>query len=97
MVDAAIGRLLMSSLHQGIGDVAPARLEFYETWLSPSGMRDGRMGLSSLGAVLSFLHREGSPISDGIARRAGTCAADWMFDGLTRSRRLLTQIGRAHV
>ena len=41
MVDAGIGRLLISSLHQGIADVAPSRLEFYEEWLSPKGMRDG--------------------------------------------------------
>lgn len=81
----------MSSLHQGIGDVAPGRLEFYETWLSPAGMREGRMGLPSLGAVLSFLHREGSSTSDGVARRAGTCAADWTFEGLSRLRRDLTR------
>ena len=80
----------MSSLHQGIGDVAPGRLEFYETWLSPAGMRDGRMGLSSLGAVLSFLHGEGAKVSDGIAQRAGTCAADWTFDDLSRARRQVT-------
>lgn len=87
MSDAGIGRLLISSLHQGIGDVAPTRLEFYENWLSPSGMRDGRMGLAPLGAVLSFLHREGPPTNDQIARRAGTCAADWTFAELTGLRR----------
>jgi hypothetical protein len=55
MVDAGIGRLLISSLHQGIADVSPNRLEFYENWLSPTGMRDGRIGLAPLGAVLSFV------------------------------------------
>ena len=69
MVDAGIGRLLISSLHQAIGDVAPTRLEFYESWLTPSGMRDGRIGLAPLGAVLSFLHREGPPVNDQIAIR----------------------------
>jgi len=54
MVDAGIGRLLISSLHQGIADVSPTRLEFYENWLSPSGMRDGRIGLAPLGAVLGL-------------------------------------------
>ena len=49
MADAGIGRLLISSLHQGIADVSPNRLEFYENW--PSGarpMRPSRMpaGLS---------------------------------------------------
>ena len=51
MVDAGIGLLLIASLHQGIADVAPARLEFYENWLSPTGLRDGRMGLA-----LSLIH-----------------------------------------
>jgi hypothetical protein len=55
------------------------RLEFYENWLSPTGMRDGRIGLAPLGAVLSFLHREEPPINEQIAVRAGTCAADWAF------------------
>lgn len=87
MSDAAIGRLLISSLHQGIGDVAPTRLEFYENWLSPTGLRDGRLGLAPLGAVLSFLHREGPPVNDAIARRAGACAADWTFAGISRARR----------
>jgi hypothetical protein len=87
MVDAGIGRLLISSLHQGIGDVAPMRLDFYENWLSPAGMRDGRIGLAPLGAVLSFLHREGPPTSDRIARQAGVHAADWTFADLSLLRR----------
>ncbi len=87
MVDAGIGRLLISSLHQGIADVSPARLEFYENWLSPTGMRDGRIGLAPLGAVLSFLHREEAPANDEIANRAGTYAADWTFQGLSSIRR----------
>jgi hypothetical protein len=83
MSDAGIGRLLISSLHQGISDVAPTRLEFYENWLSPTGMRDGRIGLAPLGAVLSFLHREEPPTNAQIAARAGTCAADWTFAGVS--------------
>ncbi len=87
MVDAGIGRLLISSLHQGIADVTPSRLDFYENWLSPSGMRDGRIGLAPLGAVLSFVHREEAPANDQIVARAGRYAADWTFDELSALRR----------
>ena len=87
MVDAGIGRLLISSLHQGIADVAPSRLEFYEEWLSPTGMRDGRIGLAPLGAVLSFLHREEAPANDAIVARAGRYAADWTFQEVSGLRR----------
>ena len=91
MVDAGIGRLLISSLHQGIADVSPTRLEFYEVWLSPSGMRDGRIGLAPLGAVLSFLHREEPPANAEIVSRAGTCAADWTFQEVSSLRRWCTR------
>ena len=87
MVDAGIGRLLISSLHQGIADVSPNRLEFYENWLSPAGMRDGRIGLAPLGAVLSFLHREEPPANTQIVVRAGRYAADWTFQDLSGLRR----------
>jgi hypothetical protein len=87
MVDAGIGRLLISSLHQGIADVSPNRLEFYENWLSPAGMRDGRIGLAPLGAVLSFLYREAAPANDAIVLRAGRYAADWTFEELSAFRR----------
>jgi hypothetical protein len=89
MVDAGIGRLLISSLHQGIGDEAPTRLDFYENWLSPTGMRDGRLGLAPLGAVLSFLYREGPPTNDRIAQRAGMHAADWTFAEIPSWRRAI--------
>ena len=87
MVDAGIGRLLISSLHQGIADVTPSRLDFYENWLSPSGMRDGRIGLAPLGAVLSFVHREEAPANDEIVARAGQYAADWTYDDVSALRR----------
>lgn len=89
MVDAGIGRLLISSLHQGIADVSPNRLEFYENWLSPAGMHEGRIGLAPLGAVLSFLHREEPPANDQIVARAGRYAADWTFAELSAARRWL--------
>ncbi len=87
MNEAGIGRLLVASLHQAIADLLPTRLEFYEAWLNPSGLRDGRIGLAPLGAVLSFLHREEPPANDDIARRAGTCAADWTFEEISALRR----------
>lgn len=89
MVDAAIGRLLIASLHQGIADVSPTRLDFYENWLSPTGLRDGRMGLAPLGAVLSFLHREEPPADRLIPTRAGACAAAWAYDGTSAFRKRL--------
>jgi hypothetical protein len=39
--DARIGRVLVASLHQSIGDVLPDRLEFYENWLTVPGLREG--------------------------------------------------------
>ena len=61
MIEAGIGRLLVASLHQAIADLLPTRLEFYEGWLNTAGLRDGRIGLAPLAAVLSFLRQEGSP------------------------------------
>src|SRR5687767_4824475 len=59
MNDSGVGRLLVASLHQGIADLLPSRLEFYESWLHASGLREGRIGLAPLAAVLSFLRQEG--------------------------------------
>ena len=74
--------MLVASLHQGISDLMPTRLEFYENWLNPSGMRDGRIGLAPLAAVLSFLRQEGEPYTL-VTSRAGEYAAQWTFDNLT--------------
>ena len=76
MTDAAVGRLLVASLHQAIADLLPMRLEFYEAWLHPFGLREGRIGLAPLAAVLSFLRLEGAPYHL-IAARAGEYTADW--------------------
>src|SRR4051812_49839389 len=76
MNDMGVGRLLVASLHQGIADLLPTRLEFYESWLNPSGLRDGRIGLAPLAAVLSFLRQEGEPYRL-IAGRAGGYTAEW--------------------
>ena len=76
MIEAGIGRLLVASLHQGIADLLPTRLEFYEAWLNPAGLRDGKIGLAPLAAVLSFLRQEGEPYHL-IAARAGEYTAEW--------------------
>jgi bacteriochlorophyll 4-vinyl reductase len=76
MTEAAVGRLLVASLHQAIADLLPTRLEFYESWLNPSGLRDGRIGLAPLAAVLSFLRQEGESYHLIVAR-AGEYTAEW--------------------
>lgn len=86
MTDAAVGRLLVASLHQGIADLLPMRLEFYEAWLHPSGLREGRIGLAPLAAVLSFLRLEGAPYHL-IAARAGEYTADWTVAGISPLRK----------
>jgi hypothetical protein len=80
MSNAGIGRLLVASLHQAIADELPGRLEFYENWLHPEGLRHGTIGLAPLTAVLSFLRQEG-PAYHAIMGRAGTYAAEWMLAG----------------
>ena len=88
MIEAGIGRLLVASLHQGIADLLPTRLEFYESWLNPSGLRDGRIGLAPLAAVLSFLRQEGGPYRL-IAGRAGEYTAEWTVADLPAFERAI--------
>ena len=80
--------MLVASLHQGISDLMPTRLEFYENWLHATGMRDGRIGLAPLAAVLSFLRQEGEPYAL-VTERAGEYAAQWTFDNLSPIERSL--------
>lgn len=86
MIDARIGRLLVASLHQAITELLPTRIEFYEEWLRPSGMRDGRIGLAPVQAVLSFLRLEGA-VYDPVVERAGRLAAEWWLGGTLAIRR----------
>src|SRR5260221_5882949 len=81
-----VGRMLIASLHQGISDLIPTRLEFYENWLHATGLRDGRIGLAPLAAVLSFLRQEGEPY-ELVTARAGQYAAQWSFDNLSSFER----------
>ena len=88
MRDAGIGRVLVAALHQGIADELPDRLEFYENWLNPEGLRHGTIGLAPLNAVLSFLRTEG-PSYEAVTRSAGRYAGGWTVDELSPMRRRL--------
>ena len=88
MREAGIGRVLVASLHQGIADILPNRLGFYENWLNTDGLRDGTIGLAPLYAVLSFLRQEGDAYQI-ITSRAGEYAAEWTVDSLPPLRRSL--------
>ena len=86
MNKGGVGRMLVASLHQGIADLMPSRLDFYENWLNPVGMRNGKIGLAPLAAVLSFLRQEGEPYTL-VTERAGEYAAQWTFDSLSPIQR----------
>jgi len=81
MRDPGIGRVLLASLHQGIADILPARLGFYESWLHAEGLRDGTIGLAPLYAVLSFLRQEGGAYAT-ITTSAGEYAAEWTVEAM---------------
>jgi bacteriochlorophyll 4-vinyl reductase len=88
MREAGIGRVLVASLHQGIADILPTRLAFYENWLNAEGLREGTIGLAPLYAVLSFLRQEGDAYTL-ITTRAGEYAADWTVQSMTPIQRAL--------
>ena len=90
MHDAVVGRLLVASLHQAIAELLPTRLDFYEAWLNPGGLREGRIGLAPLAAVLSFLRLEGEPYHL-ITARAGEYTAEWSVAGLSPLRKRIIQ------
>jgi bacteriochlorophyll 4-vinyl reductase len=86
MREAGIGRVLVASLHQGIADILPTRLGFYENWLNAEGLREGTIGLAPLYAVLSFLRQEGDAYRI-ITTRAGEYAAEWTVESMPPVRR----------
>lgn len=94
MTDDGVGRLLVVSLHQAIGEVLPQRLEYYEHWLSPMGLKEGRGGLAPLLAVLSFLRQEGQPVYAQVMTLAGQYSAEWHGAETTLSRRILGWLPR---
>lgn len=86
MKDARIGRVLVASLHQGIADILPDRLAFYENWLDARGLRQGTIGLAPITAVLSFLRQEGEAYGI-ITTRAGQYADEWTIESLSALQR----------
>jgi bacteriochlorophyll 4-vinyl reductase len=84
--EAGIGRVLVASLHQGIADILPNRLGFYENWLNTEGLRDGTIGLAPFYAVLSFLRQEGD-VYHIITSRAGEYAAEWTVESMAPLQR----------
>jgi hypothetical protein len=88
MTEARVGRLLAACLHQAILDVLPQRIDYYEEWLSPDGLRDGRIGLGPLTAVIGFLRTERDAY-DRVMTRAGALAAEWTIESLPAARRRL--------
>ena len=94
MREAGIGRVLVASLHQGIADILPTRLGFYESWLNAEGMRDGSIGLAPLSAVLSFLRQEGD-VYETITTRAGKYAAEWTVESMPQLERTLIKAAPA--
>src|SRR5207344_258230 len=95
MREAGIGRVLVASLHQGIADILPMRLAFYENWLNAEGLRDGTIGLAPLYAVLSFLRQEGKDPYDRITTCAGEYAAEWTVQSMAPLERTLTKAAPA--
>jgi bacteriochlorophyll 4-vinyl reductase len=94
MREAGIGRVLVASLHQGIADILPTRLGFYENWLNAEGLRDGTIGLAPLYAVLSFLRQEGAAYHM-ITNRAGEYAAEWTVESMPPVRRAMIRAAPA--
>jgi len=86
MKEPGIGRVLVASLHQGIADILPTRLSFYENWLNAEGLREGTIGLAPLYAVLSFLRQEGEAYGT-VTTRAGNYAAEWTVTSMPPVRR----------
>jgi hypothetical protein len=87
MREAGIGRVLVASLHQGIADLLPTRLGFYENWLSVEGLRGGTIGLAPMSAVLSFLRQESGNIYQVLTARAGAYAAEWTVQAMPQAER----------
>ena len=92
MRDAGVGRVLLASLHQGIADILPTRLGFYESWLHAKGLRDGTIDLAPLYAVLSFLRQEGEPAYKKITTSAGDYAAEWTVQSMGSFERWLLKV-----
>lgn len=95
MTEAGIGRVLVASLHQAIADLLPDRLEFYENWLNPTGLRHGTIGLAPFYAVLSFLRRD-DPYPR-VVELAGRYAAEWTMASQGGGRRMVIRLAPAAI
>ena len=94
MSEPKTGRVLAASLHQSIDELIPARLEFYESWLTGARIRQGELGRARISAVISFPRQEGAEY-DAIVDRAGRYAADWTVAALpVVGRALLRRLPR---
>ena len=80
---------MAACLHQAILDVLPQRQDYYEEWLRPDGLHEGKIGLGPITAVISFLRTERE--YDRVMARAGHLAAEWTVDSLPSMRRKVTQ------
>ena len=90
----SIGRVLVASLHQGIADILPTRLGFYENWLNAEGLREGTIGLAPVPV----------PCWASSGRRSGTYqtihgagrgfAAEWTVQSMPPFRRSLVRSDR---
>ncbi len=88
MSEPKIGRVLVASLHQAIHDLMPTRGEFYEDWLSPRRIRQGKVGRARVAGAISFLRKEGECYS-AVVDRAGRYAVDWTVGDLAPVERLM--------
>jgi bacteriochlorophyll 4-vinyl reductase len=94
MREPGVGRVLVASLHQGIADILPTRLGFYENWLNAEGLREGTIGVAPLYAVLSFLRQEGGAYQT-ITTRAGEYAAEWTVQSMPPVERAMLRAAPA--
>jgi hypothetical protein len=84
-----VGRVLLASLHQAIAEVLPARLGFYERWLTSDSADRRDVAIESFIVMLDYLEQEGRPYN-AITARAGHYAA-------IRSFRKLFVLDRAYL
>ena len=92
MAELKIGRAIGAALHQAISEILPARVEFYEGWLTLDSIREGTLSRAKVGAVISFLRQEPSGYNE-VVSRAGHHTAVWSLDALPSFRaRLLCQM-----
>jgi bacteriochlorophyll 4-vinyl reductase len=83
MSEPRIGRILVASMHQAIAELLPSRIEFYETWLTSTGLREGSIGVGPLSAVLSFLRLEAGSAYNQTTTRAGEYAGEWTVNTMS--------------